>query len=42
MQNEDKAEETPIGEVKTAADVEDNIKETSKEEEETPEKGDEV
>ena len=42
IQDEGKADETLIDEVETASDVEDNKKETSKEEEETPEKGDEV
>ena len=42
MQDEDKADETPIDEVEVASDVEDNKEETSEEEEETPKKGSNV
>ena len=42
MQDEDKADETPIDEVEMVSDVEDNKEETSKEERETPEKGSNV
>ena len=42
MQEEDKADETPIEEVVIASDVEHNKEETSEEEEETPEKGSNV
>jgi len=42
MQDEDKADETPIDEVEMVSDVEDNKEEISEEEEETPEKGSNV
>ena len=42
MQDEDKADESPIDEVELVADVGDNKEETSEEEEETPEKGSNV
>ena len=42
MQDEDKADETPIDEVEMVSDVEDNKEETSEEEEETPNKGSNV
>ena len=42
LQDEDKADESPIDEVEMVADVGDNKEETSKEKEETPEKGSNV
>ena len=42
MQDEDKADETPIDEVEMVSDVEDNKEEISEEKEETPEKGSNV
>ena len=42
MQDEDKADETPIDEVEVASDVGDNKEEISEEEKETPEKGSNV
>ncbi len=42
MQDEDKADETPIEEIEVASDVDDNKEETFEEEEKNPEKGSNV